>query len=151
MLWTGDRFITDVFMPEEFKRIKEGKKNCVQCGRYLDAAYPEDICPFCKEANLFSEVKEYIRSHEVKENDVAEHFGIPIRKIREWIREGRIQYKGYDEKKFSPLHCHVCGKPIEFGTMCSDCLHTQQLQVVLQQRGYDNKGEMRFRYHHEKE
>lgn len=123
---------------------KAERKNCTQCGRYLDIRYPSDICPVCQEINLFAEVKDYIRNNDVRETDVADHFNISIHKVREWIREGRIQYKGIDEKNFVPLHCHVCGKPIEFGSICPKCLSNQKLQVVLNQKQYEEAGRMRF-------
>lgn len=125
-------------------REDDKRKTCSQCGRYLDILYPKDLCPICEEMNLFSEVKEYIRSNDVKEMDVVDHFGIPLRKVREWIREGRIQYKGFDEKTIAPLHCKICGKPIEFGTICSECLHGQKLQVTAKQSLEVKSEEMRF-------
>ena len=39
---------------------------------------------------------------------VADHFGIPVAKVRRWIREGRIQYK--EGEHITPIHCQVCGK-----------------------------------------
>ena len=68
------------------ERTREGIKYCEQCGRVLNTLYKEDICPECQEINLFAEVKEYIRSNDVREADVAEHFNIPIRKVRDWSR-----------------------------------------------------------------
>lgn len=119
------------------------QKTCQQCGRYLNDLYTKDICPACMDMNLFSEVKEYIRENDVKENDVAEHFGLSIGKVRTWIREGRIQYRGQDGKTLSSVHCQVCGKPIEFGTVCSECHRTQGLQAVAK-RYQEEKSAMRF-------
>ena len=57
---------------------------CTQCGRILPDVYEEDdICPVCKEANLFAEVKDFIRENDVREMDVAEHFDIPVYSTRE--------------------------------------------------------------------
>ena len=55
--------------------------------------------------NLFAEVKDYIRENDVKEIDVAEHFGIPVSKVRRWIKEGRIQYK--EGENITPIHCQI--------------------------------------------
>ena len=75
------------------KKLDENVHECAQCGRILNKVYKDDLCPECKDLNLFAEVKDYIRENDVKEIDVAEHFGIPVSKVRRWIKEGRIQYK----------------------------------------------------------
>ncbi len=119
------------------------QKTCVQCGRYLDDRYPGEICPTCEEMNLFSKVKEYIRENDVRETDVAEKFDIPVSKVRGWIREGRIQYKGAGANAISGVHCQICGKAIDFGTHCPECHRAQGLQVVAQ-RYKEEKSMMRF-------
>lgn len=124
---------------EEYKE----QKTCTQCGRYLDERYPEDICPACEEMNLFSAVKEYIRENDVKETDVAEKFDIPVSKVRGWIREGRIQYKGIGANTISSVNCQICGKAIDFGTLCPECHRAQGLQVVAK-RYQEEKSMMRF-------
>lgn len=122
---------------------EETVKSCPQCGTKLNNMYPHEFCPNCMEINLFNEVKDFIRENEVREQDVAEHFNIPIRKVRSWIREGRIQYKGEGKDAISGVHCRYCGKPISFGIACSECHSLQNLQVVAAQRGEDNAA-MRF-------
>lgn len=119
------------------------QKTCAQCGRYLDERYPDEICPTCAEMNLFAEVKEYIRENDVRETDVAEKFDIPVSKVRGWIREGRIQYKGTGANTISSVHCQICNKPIDFGTLCPECHRVQGLQVVAQ-RYQEEKSVMRF-------
>lgn len=119
-----------------------GQRSCLQCGRYLNDAYVQDLCPACLEMNLFAEVKEYIRENDVKETDVAEHFGISPSKVRAWIRDGRIQYKGVGNS-ISGVHCQICGKAIEFGTFCPECHRMQGLQVLAQQY-LEDKTEMHF-------
>ena len=79
----------------------------------------------------------------MRELDVAEHFDIPIAKVRKWIREGRIQYKGEAGKTISSIYCQICGKPIEFGTLCPECHRLQGLKIVAQQYA-EQKSEMRF-------
>lgn len=119
------------------------ENSCQQCGKTLNPRYKEEICPECKEINLFREVKEYIRANEVNEADVAERFGIPNTKVRRWIREGRIQYKNSDSKSISSVYCQICGKPLEFGNLCADCRHLQGLEVMA--KAYEQqKGKMRF-------
>ena len=122
---------------------RRNQKTCSQCGRYLSDTYTEELCPACIEMNLFSAVKDYIRENDVRESDVAEHFDIPIGKVRGWIREGRIQYRGENGKTLSGVHCQICGKSIEFGTLCAECHKVQGLQVVAKQYEQD-KSAMRF-------
>lgn len=95
-------------------------KKCERCGRPLPNDYRFNICASCEDAELFDEVREFIRSHDVNELQVAEHFKIPRRKIHAWIREGRIQYKDDDTKL--AMHCRSCGRKINFGEYCTDCL-----------------------------
>ena len=118
-------------------------KRCKQCGHALSESYTQEICPRCQEINLFAEVKDYIRENDVREMDVAEHFDIPIGQVRKWIREGRIQYRGENGKTLSGVHCQICGKPIEFGTLCPECHRMQGLQIVAQQYA-DEQSAMRF-------
>lgn len=128
---------------ERLHFMDEDDHSCSQCGRILHPQYKEELCPDCIERNLFNEVKDYIRNHDVNEADVAEHFGIPNTKVRSWIREGRIQYKNYDGKTISQVHCQICGKPLEFGNLCSECRHLQGLEVMGKMY-QGQEGRMRF-------
>lgn len=123
-------------------RSEETVKTCPQCGTQLHEMYPHELCPICIEQNLFNEVKEYIRENDVREQDVAEHFNIPVRKVRGWIREGRIQYKGDDKDTISGINCRICGKPIAFGVTCPECHNLHNLQIVAAQKKED--AAMRF-------
>lgn len=62
-------------------------KNCKQCNGYILTAYPFDVCPTWQEINLFSDVKDFIRNNTVTEYDVAREFEIPLRKVKQWIKE----------------------------------------------------------------
>ena len=55
-------------------------KFCAQCRKPLSLSYPDDICPDCKERQLFNEVKEYIRSNVVNEYQVSNIFTFPTTK-----------------------------------------------------------------------
>ena len=100
---------------------------CKECHRTLPKNYTEDICPACKERLLFSKVKEYIRTNDVTEYDVAKEFGIPLMKVKGWIREGRIEYKELHNPTLENLHCQEYGKSISFGSLCPDCLRKANL------------------------
>ena len=67
-------------------------KQCEFCGRPLPKNYEGDLCPRCKDNQLFREVKHFIRSNNVNEYEVAAHFDIPLKQVKEWIRDGRIEY-----------------------------------------------------------
>ncbi len=132
-------------LKKELENTGPGKKECLQCKRYLPDDYEDELCPRCQDINLFAEVRDYIRANDVREMDVAKHFNIPLNKVRSWIREGRIVYKTSDGKTISGVYCHVCGKKIEFGNICADCRKMQQLQVVAKQYGENKQaGEMHF-------
>ena len=69
------------------------------------------------------EVKEFIRTHDVNEYEVAEHFKIPLRQVKSWIKDGRIEYKQSESAStIAGLHCQRCGAPVTFGTLCPKCL-----------------------------
>lgn len=107
---------------------------CEVCHRMLPARYTDNLCPSCKEQALFSEVKNYIRSNDVNEYQVAEHFEIPHSLVKRWIHEGRIEYKELHNTKASKLqslHCHECGTPIRFGTLCPSCQKMKNLVGTL--------------------
>ncbi len=121
-----------------------GIRECKQCRRPLNEYYKEDLCPSCIEINLFAEVKDYIRLNDVREMDVARHFNIPISKVRSWIKQGRIEYRSADGRTISGARCHICGKLIDFGTVCPECHKLQHLHVIAKQRLDRQQEEMRF-------
>lgn len=119
-------------------------KYCEVCRKPLPLSYEENVCPFCKEQLLFRNVKEYIRSHDVNEYDVADHFNIPLQKVKSWIREGRIQYK--DERLNAKQiigHCQQCGAQITFGTLCTKCMKLKNISIKSASATRDSAGNMR--------
>lgn len=67
------------------KNISDKYKYCEFCGRTLPKHYEGTLCPTCQEAQLFRNVRDYIRANTVNEYEVAEHFHIPLRQIKEWF------------------------------------------------------------------
>ncbi len=101
---------------------------CSVCRKPLPPSYEDSTCSVCKEQLLFRDVKDFIRSHDVNEYDVAEHFNLPLQQVKGWIREGRIQYKDKElSLKYIKMHCFVCGEQIQFGTLCPKCMRQKNV------------------------
>lgn len=56
------------------KNISDKYKYCEFCGRTLPKHYEGTLCPTCQEAQLFRNVRDYIRANTVNEYEVAETF-----------------------------------------------------------------------------
>ena len=67
-------------------------KYCQHCGQAIPRSSEYACCASCQETILFHEVKNYIRENNVNEFQVAEHFGIPLRIVKHWMKERRIEY-----------------------------------------------------------
>lgn len=117
---------------------------CSNCHKPMTLSYEEDCCPACKDQLLFRDVKDYIRSHDVNEYNVADHFNIPIQKVRGWIREGRIQYKDERLSQSIVLYCQICNAPIPFGSLCTKCAQSRNRAGQAAFTFKDVEGNMRF-------
>ena len=104
------------------KAFFESYSYCKECRNLLPQDYEFELCPQCIEQRLFREVRDYIRQNTVTEYDVAEEFQIPVRRVKAWIKEGRIQYQEAPEKKFIGSRCARCGELIVIGTFCQSCM-----------------------------
>ncbi len=107
-------------MRKEAKLFGELNKFCEWCNCPIDIDSESDLCPNCQASMEFRKVREYVREHNVNEFQLAEAFGIPLRQVKQWIREGRLEYREF-EKKIVNLHCQQCGKSIQFGSLCPEC------------------------------
>ena len=67
-------------------------KYCEHCGQPIPRSSEFACCAHCQETILFHEVKTYIRENNVNEFQVAERFGIPLRIVKHWMKEKRIEY-----------------------------------------------------------
>ncbi|MCR5145000.1 MAG: hypothetical protein K6B67_06810 [Lachnospiraceae bacterium] len=72
---------------------KSNKKTCRNCGRYLARSNQGDLCPECSDEEIYAEVKEYILHNNVTELQVAEKFNIPLKQVKSWVKDGRIDYR----------------------------------------------------------
>ena len=116
------------------------------CGRLMPIDYEKDFCPAWEDDVLFKEVREYIRSHDVTEFELAEVFNISQSKVRKWIKEGRIEYVT-GENKMMNTRCQRCGVPVSFGTLCPDCMRVMNSSKEVSYISFGSKKDrnrMRF-------
>lgn len=99
----------------------EKYKICRSCKRVMPDRYEGELCPFCADMELFDQVRTYIRENDVNEHDVAEKFDIPLGKVKQWIKDGRIEYKENVTKRITEIHCTKCGCVIFGGKLCPKC------------------------------
>ena len=83
-------------MRTRFPTSSDNNRICPRCGRKVSRSYSGSLCPKCDDEILYKEVKEYIRSNNVTELMVADHFGIPLATVQSWIKEGYLTYKSDD-------------------------------------------------------
>lgn len=122
-------------------------KFCIDCGRTLSITYEKERCPACEELLLFDKVREYVRKHDVNEYELAEHFELPITVIKQWIKEGRMEYKEQGAKSMTSMYCSRCGAPVTFGTLCPKCLKAlngEKRAGYSMEKLLDEDGRMRF-------
>lgn len=109
-------------------------KNCENCFKILPDSYIGNICPNCLDEKLFYKVKDYIRKNDVSEYQVAEHFNIPISKVKKWIKDGRIGYKVTEG--INTTKCICCGQGVLFGNLCFDCTRQKREELKRKSSGY---------------
>ena len=97
-------------------------KYCKMCRKALPPLSDREYCYACEELLLFDKVREFVRNNDVNEYQVAEYFDIPVRMVKQWIKEGRIEYKEKDKAGIMSNYCSRCGQPVSFGTLCPQCL-----------------------------
>ena len=127
------------------KNLTENFKECEFCKRPLPNRYAYALCPECLDTQLFRDVKDYIRSHTVNEYEVAEHFHIPLKQVKAWIRDGRIEYRTDPTTgQFVQMHCQNCGTPVAFGSLCPKCMKQMNNKGYSNQKLTDAESRMRF-------
>lgn len=94
-------------------------RNCPECGR-LFAYQGKNLCKKCseKEEDEYVIVRRYVRDHPgANVFEVAEETGIEEEKILNFLRDGRLQSRGFA----ASLECERCGKKISSGRLCEAC------------------------------
>lgn len=95
--------------------------SCKRCGKLFQKV-ATDICPDCarKEEAIFEEIKLYLRTHEnAGIEEVVEALGVDEDVVIKFLRDGRL----VASKKMT-YPCAECGKPIQTGKYCRDCLQS---------------------------
>lgn len=128
-------------------------RNCVECGRLFAYIQGRPVCSRCmeQEEEKYLVVRRYIRDHPgATVFEVADETGIEEELILQFLREGRLQSKGFAEV----LECQRCGKRINSGKYCENCvreLDTQIRGLVSSDKRGDSKpsssGSLRDRMH----
>ncbi len=97
-------------------------KQCRICRRVFQyPGYGAQICPMCKKEDneMFERVKNYLRDNPGSTLYVtAEACEVEESRIREWLKEERLEYTGTGE---TGLTCEHCGRPIRSGRLCDEC------------------------------
>ena len=81
------------FKPDEANENSISARYCEYCGKPITRSSEFNCCYFCQDTILFDKVKEYIKNNNVTEIQVAKQFSIPLRVVKQWIREDRIGYR----------------------------------------------------------
>lgn len=105
-------------------------KNCAQCGKIFSPQRGEKLCRDCriKEEEKEREVLQYVRDNPgVTIKEVVEALQVPEKFIKQMASQGLFASLKLDGSFFYP--CVRCGKPINRGTYCSDCVKTLRTET----------------------
>jgi predicted amidophosphoribosyltransferase len=92
-------------------------RNCRHCGKVFASA-SGDLCPSCFHAaeEDYNRIYNYLRDQPgAGVTQVSEGAGVPVARVLEFLRQGRIQLASGD------LQCEVCGSPVQSGRVCERC------------------------------
>lgn len=107
-------------------------RNCSICGRLFAYQQGRVVCSRCRqqEEDQYMLVRRYVRDHPgATVFEVAEETGVEEEIILQFLRDGRLQSKGFAEV----LQCQRCGVRIDSGKYCASCLREldNQLRGVI--------------------
>ena len=98
-------------------------KNCAKCGKLYSPMQNEKLCRDCriKEEEKEREVLQYVRDNPgVTMREAANAVGVAEKFVRQMAMQGMFVNLTSSENFFYP--CVKCGRPINRGTYCVDCL-----------------------------
>lgn len=104
-------------------------RSCTKCER----AYSfdgNDLCPKCRYENDgdFKIVKEYLYDNPGADiKAVAQETNVEIRKILQYLKEGRISITAGSEN--TALNCERCDASINIGKYCNKCVNEMKKEI----------------------
>lgn len=117
-------------------------RNCIRCGKMFRSVGGRRLCPDCVKAEMeeFHAVKEYLREHpHANILDVSQATGVSVKKLRDYIREGRLVLaEGADWG----IKCENCGAPVKTGRFCPEC--AEELEKEFKREGVSNWGDRKI-------
>lgn len=136
--------------------LKAGETaTCNRCKRmFTYFGFGHRLCPECKalDDEQFERVRDYIVEHGTATMlEIENALGVPIQRIRQYLREGRLEIP---ENSPIYLHCESCHCDIRSGRYCKECAAklSKELQGTLRIDEYEigevpkikPKGKMRY-------
>lgn len=103
-------------------------RNCSICGRLFAYQQGRTVCSRCREQEeeQYMLVRKYVRDNPgATVFEVAEATGVDEELILQFLREGRLQSRGFVEM----LQCQRCGARIDSGKYCANCLRELDAQL----------------------
>lgn len=97
-------------------------KQCRICRRpFQYQGFGAQVCERCKKEDeeMFDKVKTFLRDNPgMTMHETAKECEVPEARIREWLKEERLEFTGSGD---TGLNCEHCGKPIQSGKLCDEC------------------------------
>jgi len=108
--------------------------HCSMCGKVFQVTL-RNLCPECAEVHdrQYDAVDRYLfKNRNATTEEVAEATGVPIKQIRDWIRQKKISLAPYPNLTDV---CDLCGGPTRKGHLCQNCSDriTQDIKRMKEQ------------------
>lgn len=97
-------------------------RNCKKCGSLYQYYGNTQLCPTCCQQDEadYQRLRQYLIEHPgARMFEVSTLLGIPVNRIKRYLQEDRLQIV---EKNNSFLRCETCGRSIQSGLYCEECL-----------------------------
>lgn len=94
--------------------------HCTMCGKVFQVTL-RNLCPECAEIHdrQYEAVDRYLfKNRHATTEETAEATGVPVRQIRDWIRQKKISLAAYPNLTDV---CDLCGGPTRQGHLCANC------------------------------